>query len=303
MHTPVRLGTRSSSLALAQTTLVQRLLKREALVVPMTTAGDKILDIPLYGVGGKALFCKEIDQALLNGDIDIAVHSLKDVPTELPVGLTIGAVLPRARSADVLVSERSLNIDALPERAVIGTSSLRRQAQLLAKRPDCIIKSIRGNVPTRLEKLKKGDFDAIVLAMAGLERLNLTHHATQIFDAETMLPAAGQGVIAVVYATARSDMATLLAPLNDANTMACIMAERAVLRTLGADCKTPVAAFAQIENAQTLALRAFISLADASQSYTACARGPMGEAIKIGAGVGQNLIIQAGAAFMKKVCG
>jgi hydroxymethylbilane synthase len=301
MHTPVRLGTRSSKLALAQTTLVQHLLKRETLVVPMTTSGDKILDIPLYDVGGKALFCKELDHALLNNDVDIAVHSLKDVPTELPHGLVIGAVLPRTHSADALVSKHSLTLEALPKGAVIGTSSLRRQAQLLAKRPDLLVKSIRGNVPTRLQKLETEDFDAIILAMAGLERLNLTQHATQIFTADVMLPAASQGVIAILYAAHRADIAAMLAPLNDLATAACITAERAVLLALEANCKTPVAAFAEINSEHSLILRAFISLEDGSQYYTATATGLPSDAFEMGKRVGHDLIAQAGIEFMKTV--
>jgi hydroxymethylbilane synthase len=219
----------------------------------------------------------------------------------LPQGLVIGAVLPRTQSADALVSKHSLTLDTLPKGAIIGTSSLRRQAQLLSKRPDLLVKSIRGNVPTRLQKLETEDFDAIILAMAGLERLNLTHHVTQAFTADEMLPAASQGVIAILYAEHRADIAAMLAPLNDAVTAACITAERAVLLTLEANCKTPVAAFAEINNEHSLTLRAFVSLEDGTQSYTATAKGTTRDAFEMGKRVGQDLIAQAGDVFMKTV--
>lgn len=248
MTAPLRIATRQSALALWQAEHVAALLRtahpRLAVeLVPMTTRGDRILDRPLADIGGKGLFLKELEVALHERSADIAVHSFKDVPMRLDAGFAIGAVLERADPADAFVSVRFARLDTLPQSATVGTSSLRRQAQLRARRPDLRLLDLRGNLNTRLAKLDKGDYDAIVLACAGLERLGLAARIRSRLDPPHWLPAAAQGAIAIEQREGDAHIAQLLAPLHDADTARCVAAERALTRHLEGSCQVPIAAF------------------------------------------------------------
>jgi hydroxymethylbilane synthase len=247
-------GSRRSKLALTQTNWVIDQLKKASLpfdfeVKEIVTKGDVILDVTLSKVGGKGLFVKEIEQAMLNKEIDIAVHSMKDMPAVLPEGLEISCTPKRVDPRDAFISEKYKSLNDLPEGAVVGTSSLRRAAQLLHKRPDITIKSIRGNIDTRLEKLKTGEFDAIILAAAGLERMGWSKETvTEFLDIELCLPAVGQGSLAIECRSEDEEVKQLLATLNDDYTFQTVEAERAFLNTLEGGCQVPIAAFATLEN-------------------------------------------------------
>lgn len=254
MPDTIRIGTRGSKLALWQANYIEGLLNTaypdtKTEIVIFTTKGDKILDKSLPSIGGKGLFTEELEAALLNGDIDCAVHSLKDLPTDEPFGLTIGAIPERAPVEDVLISKGKLSLDDLPEGAMIGTSSLRRAAQLRTYRPDINIIDIRGNVPTRIKKAldPDSDYDAIVLARAGVERLGLQEHIAQIIPQELMLPAPGQGAIGV-QVRFEDNSQEIFAPLTDLATRLTAIAERAFLNRLQGGCSVPVAASATYEN-------------------------------------------------------
>ncbi|MBI3117465.1 MAG: hydroxymethylbilane synthase, partial [Candidatus Hydrogenedentes bacterium] len=269
----VIIGSRGSELALAQTHFIAGELRKldahiEVEVRVISSRGDTIQDVPLAKVGGKGIFTKELEVALLDGTIDLAVHSLKDLPTELPRGLCIGAIPPRENPRDVLVSRRYPSLAALPQKARVGTSSQRRQVQLLAYRPDLQILDIRGNVPTRVRKLEEGQFDAIVLAAAGLNRLGLSHLITEVLPPQVMLPAVGQGALAVELREDNTWLRELLAQLNDTATAAAVTAERALLQGLGGGCQTPLGALAEVR--------------DGGLSLTAIICGPAGgEALRV----------------------
>jgi len=246
-------GSRRSKLALTQTNWVIDQLKKSGLpfefdVKEIVTKGDVILDVTLSKVGGKGLFVKEIEQAMLNKEIDIAVHSMKDMPAVLPEGLEISCTPKRVDPRDAFISEKYSSLDELPDGAIVGTSSLRRAAQLLHKRPDLTIKSIRGNIDTRLEKLKTGEFDAIILAAAGLERMGWSKDTvTELLDIDLCLPAVGQGSLAIECRSEDEEVKQLLAVLNDEYTFKTVEAERAFLHTLEGGCQVPIAAFAVLE--------------------------------------------------------
>ena len=245
---PIRIATRQSALALWQARHVESRL-REAHpglsieLIPLSTRGDLILDRPLAEIGGKGLFLKELEVAMLDGRADIAVHSLKDVPMELDEGFELGAVLERADAADAFVSNQVERVDQLPQGARVGTSSLRRQAQLRALRPDLTVLDLRGNVGTRLSKLDAGDYDAIILACAGLDRLGEARRIRSRLEPPKWLPAAAQGAIAIEYRSGDARVAALLAPLDDADTSRCVTAERALTRHLQGSCQVPIAAY------------------------------------------------------------
>jgi hydroxymethylbilane synthase len=247
-------GSRRSKLALTQTNWVIDQLKKAGLpfefeVKEIVTKGDVILNVTLSKVGGKGLFVKEIEQAMLDKEIDIAVHSMKDMPAALPEGLEIACTPKRVDPRDALISEKYSSLSELPEGAVVGTSSLRRAAQLLHKRPDLSIKSIRGNIDTRLEKLKSGEFDAIILAAAGLERMGWSKDVvTQFLDTDLCLPAVGQGSLAIECRSEDNEVKELLAILNDPETFQTVEAERAFLDTLEGGCQVPIAAYATLNN-------------------------------------------------------
>lgn len=246
------IATRGSKLALWQAGYVKaRLLAAYSFIervdlLILKTKGDKILDVPLAKVGGKGLFVKEIEEALLDGRADFAVHSMKDVPMDLPEGLVLGAVLEREDPRDMFLSVRHASLGALPPGARVGTSSLRRQAQLLAARPDLEITSLRGNVDTRLNKLKDGEFEAIIMAAAGINRLGLDAPYMLTLPETTFLPAAGQGALGLEYCASRLDVHELLALFDHEETHLCVAAERGFLASLGGGCQTPIAAHATI---------------------------------------------------------
>jgi hydroxymethylbilane synthase len=257
---PLIIGTRGSPLALAQVEIIRGLLRHTDPSLPVEakiikTSGDNFVNLSLVAGGGKGLFTKEIEEQLLSGDIDVAVHSMKDLPTVLPDGLVIGAVPPREDAHDVFISKAFGSISELPAGARVATSSVRRRAQLLARRPDLQIEEIRGNVETRLHKLAENDsLDALILAAAGLRRLGLWkifgNFQWQEIGFDIMLPSVGQGAIACEVREADTETCTALAGINDANTAACVTAERAFLRALGGGCQVPYAAHATIQGGQ-----------------------------------------------------
>lgn len=256
------IATRESRLAMWQAEHVQQLLAslsgQPVHLLGMTTLGDQILDRSLSKVGGKGLFVKELETALADHRADLAVHSLKDVPMELPAGFHLTAVMQREDPRDALVSNQYDSLDTLPQGAVVGTSSLRRLVQLKALRPDLQISPLRGNLDTRLRKLDEGQYDAIVLAAAGLKRLGLSDRIRQILDTDTMLPAAGQGALGLETLSAQTELHALLAPLNHLPTLWCTSAERQVSRALGGSCSMPLAAYANMTSDDTLQLTALL---------------------------------------------
>ena len=253
------IATRESRLAMWQAEHVRDLLSargHQARLLGMTTLGDQILDRSLSKVGGKGLFVKELEVALEDGRANLAVHSLKDVPMELPAGFALACVMVREDPRDAFVSNRYAGLAELPQGAVVGTSSLRRMALLRALRPDLRIEPLRGNLDTRLRKLDEGQFDGIVLAAAGLMRLGLASRIREVFAPETMLPAAGQGALGIEVRSASADVIAALAPLAHARTWAAVAAERAVSRCMGGSCSMPLAAFARFTEGDTLDLHA-----------------------------------------------
>ena len=248
----IRIGTRGSRLALRQTEIVAQALRAAAPgieldITVIKTEGDRRQDVSLEEVGGQGVFVNDIEQALLRGEIDIAVHSLKDMPAITPASLAIGAVLERGDARDALVSKGDLKLADLPPRARVGTDSRRRSVQIMALRPDLRLESIRGNVDSRVRKAESGEYDAVVLAAAGLDRLGLLHKAAEIFDVETVLPAVGQAVLAIECRAGDTATLALLSKVDHADTRAAITAERACLKRLGAGCRLPVGAFAEVE--------------------------------------------------------
>jgi hydroxymethylbilane synthase len=299
----LRIGTRGSPLALAQAHMVRRLLAaaqriEEAAIEirVIRTTGDAIQDRPLSDVGGKGLFTKEIEQALLDGAIDLAVHSAKDMVTVLPAGLVLAGCLPREDVRDVLVSRVATSFEAMPKGAVVGTASLRRQAQVLRLRPDLKVVPMRGNVGTRLDKLARGEADATILALAGLKRLGVADAATAILSVDQFLPAVGQGAIAIESRI--DDVATreVIAGISDAATVTAINAERAFLAVLDGSCRTPIAGHARIENGELL-FRGLIAKPDGSATFEAARRGAVGDAAALGADAAQELKGLAGPDF------
>ncbi|MFO7539030.1 MAG: hydroxymethylbilane synthase, partial [Chloroflexota bacterium] len=273
------LGTRTSNLARWQTARVIDLLQAawpglNCESRPFQTQGDKILDKPLPQIGGKGLFTAELERALIEGSIDLAVHSLKDLPTDDTPGLTIGAISDRADARDGLVARHGWTLATLPEGALVGTSSVRRQAQLLARRPDLHVTSIRGNVETRLRKVLADHlYDATVLAAAGLERLGLTEHVTEWLDWETMLPAPGQGALAVQCRAQDSATLTLLAALDDAAVRTAVTAERTFLNVLESGCSAPVGALATVAG-QTITMQALVAAPSGQHLIRVQGQGP-----------------------------
>jgi hydroxymethylbilane synthase len=249
-QTPLRLGTRGSKLALAQAGMVRARLAQESIsaeIVVLKTSGDRIQDRSLADSGGKGLFTKELEEALLREDIDLAVHSMKDAPVELPAGLKIAALLLREDPSDVFISKIASSLAALPKNARVGTSSVRRQAQVARARPDVETVLLRGNVDTRLAKLDAGDYDAILLALAGLKRLGLASRATAILSPQDWLPALAQGAIGIEIREGNERAAAAISPLNDSNTEIALACERAFQSVLDGSCRTPIAGIATID--------------------------------------------------------
>lgn len=269
----IRIASRESALALWQSEHIKAQLESlhpglEVEIVGMTTKGDQILDVPLAKIGGKGLFVKELEQSMLAGNTDIAVHSMKDVPMHFPEGLELAAICKRESPFDAFVSNQYNAIDELPEGAIVGTSSLRRQSQIAALRPDLQVKGLRGNVNTRLGKLDAGEYDAIILADSGLRRLGFHDRIKQVIPAEQSLPAVGQGALGIECRSNDTEIKKLLAPLIDEETNFCVRAERAMNTRLEGGCQVPIAGFAELSN-ETLTLRGLVAAIDGSKILTA----------------------------------
>jgi len=300
---PIRIGTRGSPLALAQAHETRRRLA-DALpqlaevgaleIVEIKTTGDKIQDRALAEVGGKGLFSKEIDSAMLNGEIDIAVHSMKDVETWLPDGIVLAAVLEREDPRDAFVCLKSGSLAALPAGSTVGTSSLRRQAQLLHRRPDLKVDLLRGNVQTRLRKLDAGEADATFLAIAGLNRLDMGHVATEVLDPADQLPAVAQGAIGITCRDEDEDLRDLLMAINHEETDIRVSAERAMLAALDGSCRTPIGGLAEFQPDGTLRLRGLVGAPDGSRLFEAERSGAVVEAETMGRDAGEELRRRAG---------
>ncbi len=305
MRSPLILGARGSRLALWQANHIKTLLERahtiEVRLETIRTTGDKITDVPLSQVGGtKALFTKEIEEALLERRIDVAVHSLKDLPVELPGGLTIGAIPAREDARDALISRHGQPLAALPAGARVGTSSLRRQLQLRLLRKDLTIEPLRGNLDTRLRKLDEGQYDAIVVALAGLRRMGWADRATQIFSAEEMIPAIGQGALAIEIRADDSELQETLESLRDSDTESCVQAERAFLRRLGGGCQVPLAAHATLKQ-ERLRLVGVIVGTDSVQAVRGAEEGPEAEAEAIGVRLAERLLNDGGREILAAI--
>ena len=301
----IRIATRKSALALWQAEHVADALNALPEVdsvdlVPLSTRGDEILDKSLQKIGGKGLFIKELEVAMQVGDADIAVHSMKDVPAEMPDGFCIAAVLERANHADAFVGRDGYVLNTLPEGARIGSSSLRRQAQLKLLRPDVLIEPLRGNVNTRLSKLDNGDYDAIILAAAGLERLGLQHYISQEFTPDEMLPAAAQGVIGIECLANDAELRAVLQHLNHAPTAQTTAAERAIARTLDASCQSPVATHAVIDGS-AITVTALVAMPDGSESIRDSVQGPAVEAEHLGVELANRLLASGAGELLAAV--
>lgn len=302
---PIRIGTRGSPLALAQTEEFRdRLLAAhgdlsagDIEIRIIRTTGDRIQDRPLSDIGGKGLFTKEIEEALLEGRIDLAVHSMKDMPTLLPDGLSIPCLLPREDPRDAFISHRAASLAGLAGGAVVGTSSLRRQAQLKLLRPDLVIAPLRGNVQTRLARLAAGDMDATILAFAGLRRLGMGEAATAVIGAREMLPAVAQGTIGIEARGNDAFAALLLRPLHHLSTEYTVSAERAFLAALDGSCRTPIAALAEILPDGQIRLRGQILRADGSQILETERLGAVADAARMGFDAGMELRRRGGDDF------
>ncbi|MBI5252930.1 MAG: hydroxymethylbilane synthase [Euryarchaeota archaeon] len=297
------IGTRGSKLALKQADIVIELLNEKfpGLMFEkkiIKTTGDKILDAPLAKIGGKGLFVKEIDEAVSRGEVHFAVHSMKDVPVELPGDLELVCVPEREEAGDALISRDSLSIDELPGSAVIGTSSIRRKAELLNYRSDFIIKELRGNVDTRMRKLRVGEYDAIVMAKAGLKRLGFEDNITRDLPLDTFLPSVGQGAIGVV---ARKDFEqkSMLAAINHANSMQCCTAERALLRRLGGGCQVPVGVITKVD--KKLKIRAAVLSPDGRKKIRVEMEGEPAEAENLGSAAAEKLLENGADVILEEV--
>ena len=307
MRSTIRIATRKSPLALWQAHFVQSRLQQlypqlRVELLPMSTKGDKILDSPLAKVGGKGLFVKELEQAILAGDADIAVHSMKDVPVEFPEGLGLTIICERDDPRDAFVSTRFASIAELPAGSRVGTSSLRRQCQLRAQRPDLQVIDLRGNVNSRLAKLDAGEYDAILLAAAGLKRLGLQERISALLPAELSLPANGQGAVGIECRLDDNELLSLLAPLEHPQTRQRVLAERAMNRALQGGCQVPIGAYAELEG-DTLWLRGLVGFPDGSRILRAELRGAVGEPEALGQALAEQLLTQGAAELLAEVYG
>ena len=307
MRSTIRIATRKSPLALWQAHFVQSRLQQlyphlQVELLPMSTKGDKILDSPLAKVGGKGLFVKELEQAILAGDADIAVHSMKDVPVEFPERLGLTIICERDDPRDAFVSSRFTSIAELPADSRVGTSSLRRQCQLRAQRPDLQVIDLRGNVNSRLAKLDAGEYDAILLAAAGLKRLGLQERISALLPAELSLPANGQGAVGIECRLDDHELLSLLAPLEHPQTRQRVLAERAMNRALQGGCQVPIGAYAELEG-DTLWLRGLVGFPDGSRILRAELRGTASEPEALGQALAEQLLTQGAAELLAKVYG
>ncbi len=307
MGKQIRIGTRGSALALWQAEWVKSEIEKRypGMTVTLTkikTTGDKILDVPLAKVGGKGLFVKEIEEAMLANDIDIAVHSMKDVPTFFPDGLHLSCITKREDPRDALLSRNNIKFRDLPKGANIGTSSLRRQAQLMNVRPDFVIHQLRGNVDTRLRKLKEGQYDAIILAAAGVKRLGLAANVTEYVDPEISLPAIGQGALGIECRIDDRELNDLIAFFNHVDSRTCVAGERALLRRLEGGCQVPIACYGQIKNGH-LHLTGLVGSVDGKKIIKDTIEGDPEKAEKLGVTLAEKLLAQGADVILREVYG
>ena len=303
----IRIATRKSALALWQAEYVKARLEQAhpglvVTLVPMVSRGDKLLDSPLSKIGGKGLFVKELETALLENEADIAVHSMKDVPMDFPEGLGLFCICEREDPRDAFVSNTYASLEQLPEGSIVGTSSLRRQAQLLTRRPDLQIRFLRGNVNTRLAKLDAGEYDAIILAAAGLIRLGFEDRISSSISVDDSLPAGGQGAVGIECRTADSEIHKLLAPLHHADTATRVTAERALNKHLNGGCQVPIACYAVLEGEQ-IWLRGLVGEPSGGLLLSAQARGPRAAASELGVQVAEDLLAQGADDILRAVYG
>jgi len=309
MSRTVTIATRESPLALWQAEHVRAALKEahaglDVKLLGVTSRGDQLLDAPLAKVGGKGLFVKELEEALLDGRADIAVHSMKDVPMEFPQGLQLGVICAREDPSDAFVSNRFQTLQALPAGSIVGTSSLRRECQLREQRDDLEVRFLRGNVNTRLRKLDEEEYDAIILASAGLIRLGFESRIAQRIELEDSLPAGGQGAVGIELRAGDAQTSGLLQPLHDIATASCVTAERAMNRRLEGGCQVPIAAYADhIGSDGELRLRGLVGRPDGTQVLRAEARGVARGAEQLGVRVAEDLLSQGAAAILEEVYG
>lgn len=305
MKAKLTIGTRQSLLALWQSNHIAALLRKqypkcEVVLKKIVTKGDRILDVPLAQIGGKGLFTKEIEEDLLDGTIDLAVHSLKDMPTVLPEGLCLTAITERANVGDAFVSNKYGSFEELPLGAVVGTSSLRRKAQLLAKRPDLEIRDLRGNVDTRLRKLDEGLYDAIILAAAGLERLGHGDRISSLIPADVCLPAVGQGALAIEARTEDKEVRDMLSFLNDLTTKQATDAERAFLGLLEGGCQVPIGVHADVEG-ENIRIEAIIAALDGSNILRDTINGKADDAVSLGQQLGKKMLAAGGQEILAAI--
>lgn len=303
----IRIATRKSALALWQAEYVKARLEQAhpgilVTLVPMVSRGDKLLDSPLSKIGGKGLFVKELETALLENEADIAVHSMKDVPMDFPEGLGLFCICEREDPRDAFVSNTYASLDDLPRGSIVGTSSLRRQAQLLTRRPDLQIRFLRGNVNTRLAKLDAGEYDAIILAAAGLIRLGFEQRITSPISIEDSLPAGGQGAVGIECRSADPEIHALLTPLHHADTAVRVTAERALNKHLNGGCQVPIACYAVLEGEQ-IWLRGLVGEPSGGVLLSADARAPRAHASELGVQVAEALLAQGAGDILKAVYG
>jgi hydroxymethylbilane synthase len=303
----IRIGTRGSALALWQAEWVKSEIekKHQGMAVTLTkikTTGDKILDVPLAKVGGKGLFVKEIEEAMLGDEIDIAVHSMKDVPTFFPDGLHLSCITKREDPRDALLSRNKVPFKDLPKGANVGTSSLRRQAQLMNVRPDFVIHQLRGNVDTRLRKLKEGQFDAIILAAAGVKRLGLADNVTEYIDPEISLPAIGQGALGIECRVDDRELNDLIAFFNHADSRTCVTGERALLRRLEGGCQVPIACYGQMKQGK-LHLTGLVGSVDGKRIVKDAIEGAPDKAEKLGVALAEKLLSRGADVILREVYG
>ena len=305
MKASIRIGTRASKLALWQANWIKSALAKSnptqrIELVTIKTKGDRILDVPLAKVGGKGLFVKEIEQALLDHRIDLAVHSMKDMPAEIPNGLCIGGIPQREVAADVLISRTNQRLSELRRGALIGTSSLRRAAQLRYSRPDIQIVPLRGNLDTRLKKLETEGLDAIVLAAAGVKRLNLEHRITEYLESDIMLPAVGQGALCIEIRHNDLTIGPLLQALDDPHTRAVVLGERAFLNRLGGSCQVPIAGYGEIQD-NTFNLTGLVAEIDGSRIFKSMLTGAVNSSESVGIRLAEKLLSMGADKVLQKL--
>ncbi|MBO1924611.1 hydroxymethylbilane synthase [Thiomicrorhabdus sp. 6S3-12] len=306
MRDTLRIATRKSPLAMWQAEFVKAELEKaypelKVELLPMTTKGDKILNVPLAKIGGKGLFTKELEDRMMDGDADIAVHSMKDVPMELPEGFALGAILERHSPTDAFVSNNYVAFEELPQGAVLGTSSLRRKAQLMAIRPDLDVRDLRGNVGTRLGKLDAGEYDAIVLATSGLQRLELDERIRHEIVPEVCLPAVTQGTLGIEYFAKDKDVKEIISVLNHEPTEIRTIAERAMNHRLEGGCQVPIGVFAELLDGDRIRIRGLVASLDGSTVIQNQVEGAQSDAHALGTQLGEMLLDQGAKEILQEV--